>query len=107
MLVVVPEKIQTSVEKLITGIYADALIEKVDEINIFEDRSVIRGGQLVTKESYFEPIKSYQKLESDPMNSVFSALAKLSPKESAVVQISLSSMPDTWQRSALKYEKRL
>lgn len=67
----------------------------------------MRGGQLITKKTYFEPIKSYQKLESDPMNSVFGALAKLSPTESAVVQIAISPVHDTWQSKALKYEKSL
>ena len=107
MVVATPKKIQKAVEKLITGIYTDALIDEIDEINIFENRTVVRGGQLITKKSYFEPIKSYQKLESDPLNSVFSALAKLSRDESAVVQISLSSQSDTWQKKALKYEKKL
>lgn len=68
---------------------------------------MVRGGQLITKKTYFEPIKSYQKLESDPMNAVFGALAKLSPTESAVVQIAISPVHDTWQSKALKYEKSL
>lgn len=41
------------------------------------------------------------------MNAVFGALAKLSPTESAVVQIAISPMHDTWQSKALKFEKSL
>lgn len=41
------------------------------------------------------------------MNAVFGAMAKLSPAESAVVQIALSPMNDTWQSKALKFEKSL
>lgn len=107
LVVVAPAKIKGAIEKLITGMYSDALVETIDEINIFEGRNVVRGGQLVTKKHYFEPIKSYQKLESDPMNAVFGAMAKLSPTESAVVQVSISPMGDTWQSKALKYEKNL
>ena len=107
LMVVTPAKIRGAIEKLITSMYSDALVEAVDELNIFEGRNVVRGWQLITKKSYFEPIKSYQKLESDPMNAVFWALAKLSPAESAVVQIAISPMHDTWQSKALKFEKSL
>jgi energy-coupling factor transporter ATP-binding protein EcfA2 len=98
---------RATLEKLIVGLYPDALIEEQPEINIFENRATIRGGDIVTKKSYFEPIKSYQKLESDPINSVFSALAKLGLQESAMVQIAICPKADTWQSKALKYEKKL
>ncbi len=41
------------------------------------------------------------------MNAVFGALAKLAPEESAIVQIAISPMHDTWQAKALKYEKSI
>jgi len=107
LIVATPANIRGSIEKLITSMYSDALVEAVDELNIFEGRNVVRGWQLITKKSYFEPIKSYQKLESDPMNAVFWALAKLSSTESAVVQIAISTMHDTWQPKALAFEKSL
>ena len=97
LLVVLPRGYRASAEKLIVALYPDALIEAQEEVNIFENRSVIRGGDLQLRKSYYEPIKSYQKLESDPINAVFAALAKLGEHESASIQMALSMMPDTWQ----------
>ncbi len=107
LMVVTPRSYRASAEKLIIALYPDALIEAQEEVNIFENRSVVRGGELILRKSYYEPIKSYQKLESDPINGVFAALAKLREEESACIQIALTGMPDTWQENALKYEKKL
>lgn len=36
LVVVAPAKIRGAIEKLITGMYSDALVESIDEMNIFE-----------------------------------------------------------------------
>ncbi len=41
--IVVPRRAKLMVEKQIIGFYPDAFIEETSEINIFENRSVVRG----------------------------------------------------------------
>lgn len=80
--IVVPKKSKLLVEKQVLGFYPDAFIEETPEVNIFEDRKVVRGEIMKLKKPLQFPIRTYQKLESDSMNAILSALGKLSDDES-------------------------
>jgi hypothetical protein len=84
-------------EKQIIGFYPDCVIEETPELNIFENRKVVRGEIMKLKKPDEFPIRTYQKLESDSINSILSALSKLSEDESSVVQILLRPVDDDWQ----------
>ncbi|PID84381.1 hypothetical protein CSB09_01040 [Candidatus Gracilibacteria bacterium] len=100
--VVVPKRSQLLVEKQIIALYPDCLIEKTNEVNIFKDRAYSRGEimRLAKTEEY--PIRTYQKLESDSINALLSALGRLDSQSSAVIQILLRPVPDTWQKKIKK-----
>ena len=90
------------IEKQINGFYTDAVIEETKEINIFESRKHFSTTYLSTSKSFAYPIKTYQKLESDPMNNICGAFSKLDEHESAAVQIMLKPIADTWQGKSTK-----
>lgn len=79
---IVPKRAKLLVEKQVLGFYPDAFIEETEEVNIFEGRSVVRGEIMKLKKGYEFPIRTYQKLETDPMNGILSALGKLTEDES-------------------------
>lgn len=54
------------------------------------------------KKSYQFPIRTYQKLETDPMNGILSALGKLTEEESGIVQILMRPVDDDWQEKIRK-----
>ncbi len=85
------------IEKQINGFYPDAIVEETKEINIFEGKKHISTTHVCTTKSFFYPIKTYQKLESDPINNISNALSKLEEDESAVIQILLKPVDDDWQ----------
>jgi type IV secretory pathway TraG/TraD family ATPase VirD4 len=99
---VAPRKAKLLVEKQILGFYPDAFIEETPEINIFEWRSVVRGEIMKLKKPQQFPIRTYQKLESDSMNALLSALWKLSEEESGVIQILMRPVDDDWQEKIKK-----
>lgn len=66
--IVVPRHAKILVEKQIIGFYPDCLIEETPEVNIFENRKIIRGEIMKLKKPEQFPIRTYQKLESDSMN---------------------------------------
>ncbi len=99
---VVPKRAKLLVEKQVLGFYPDSFIEETDEINIFEWRNIVRGEIMKLKKSYQFPIRTYQKLETDPMNGILSALWKLTEEESWVVQILLRPVDDDWQERIRK-----
>lgn len=76
-------------EKQINGFYPDAIIEETREINIFENRKSYSTAYLNTAKNFAYPIKTYQKLESDPINNITNAFSKLDEDQSAAVQIML------------------
>ena len=96
--IVVPKKHKILIEKQINSFYTDAVIEETTELNIFEGKKYIEATYLNTTKEFFYPIKTYQKLESDPINNIASALSKLEEDESAVVQILLKPVDDDWQK---------
>lgn len=99
---VVPRKSRLLVEKQIIGMYPDCLIEQTEEINIFQNRKAILGETLVLKKGFEFPIRTYQKLESDSINAILSALGRLDEHSSATIQILLRPVDDDWQESVKK-----
>jgi hypothetical protein len=100
--IIVPKRAKLLVEKQIIGFYPDCLIEETEEVNIFADRKVVRGEIMKLKKSQEFPIRTYQKLESDSMNAILSALGRLDTTESACVQILLRPVDDDWQEKIRK-----
>lgn len=95
--VVAPKKSKLLIEKQIVGFYPDCLIEETEEINIFANKKYFSWETLILKKWFEFPIRTYQKLESDSMNAILSALGRLSDWTSAVVQILLRPIDDNWQ----------
>lgn len=100
--VVVPKKSKLLVEKQIIGFYPDSIIEETPEVNIFEGRSFVRGEIMRLKKPQEFPIRTYQKLESDSMNGILSAISRLDHDESACIQILLRPIDDDWQEKVKK-----
>ncbi len=90
------------IEKQINGFYPDAIVEETQEVNIFEWKQYIRSTYLYTTKPFYYPIKTYQKLESDPINNITNALSKLEEDESAVIQVLLKPIDDDWQHECSK-----
>lgn len=100
--VVVPQEYKALVEKQINGFYTDAIVEETKEENIFKGKKHYTGTYLYLKKPFFYPVKTYQKLESDPINNITNAFSKLDENESAAVQILLKPIWDDWQGESAK-----
>lgn len=100
--IVVPKKARLLVEKQIIGFYPDCLISETDEINIFKGKKAFNAEIMTLKKPNEFPIRTYQKLEADAMNSLLSALGRLNDETSAVIQILLRPIDDDWQNGIKK-----
>ena len=94
-------------EKQINGFYPDAIIEETKEVNIFENRNAFSTTYLNTVKSFAYPIKTYQKLESDPINNITNAFSKLEEDQSAAIQIILKPIADDWQWKSTKISTKM
>lgn len=104
---VVPKKVKNLVEKQVTSYYPDAIVDEVLEYNIFANKKIVKATELKLKKEYYLPIKTYQKLESDPINNITNAFSKLWANETSVVQILLKPIEDKWQEKVEKVQKQL
>ncbi|MDD5567261.1 MAG: hypothetical protein PHH01_03645, partial [Patescibacteria group bacterium] len=103
----VPRKYQQFVEQLIHAQYPDAEIEEVEDYNIFSPQGVIRCNYLkLTKPNMF-PIRTYLKMETDPMFAVTNVLSKIQAPEGAAIQILIRPAAKNWQSSAQEYCRRI
>ncbi|MFH1235573.1 MAG: hypothetical protein V1685_01380, partial [Parcubacteria group bacterium] len=85
--VVVPRILQRIVELQIHAQYPKAHLEEVVDYNIFSARGFIFGCHLGFKKRGIYPVRTYKKLDSDPLSAITNVLSKLEPEEGAAIQI--------------------
>ncbi len=105
--IIIPKDYKELLEKQINWFYPDAIVEETLEENIFLDKKVHISTYLYTKRTYYYPIKTYQKLESDPINNITNALSKMDEDEAAVIQILLKPISDDWQSGSSKVSSKI
>ena len=97
--VIAPAKSGRYIEQQIHANYPDALVEEVDDYNIFNPQAKIFTSFLKTKRSFIFPLKTYNKMEVDPMNSIVNVMSKLEKDESMVLQVVVRSAKKKWHNA--------
>ena len=105
--VVAPRSIVPLIEKQITSFYPDAVIDTVEDYNIFTTTSHVETKYLVPTKDYILPFKTYNQLKSDPYNTITNAFSKLNPAEGAAVQIVVRPKKSGWQKALQKEAQKL
>jgi len=84
----VPRSYEEIFEKQVHGVVPTAEIEKVKDYNIFNPNGASAGAYLRLQGNSILPFKTYQKLETDPLGGLATALSKLEKEgEGAAIQI--------------------
>lgn len=105
--VVCPRSYKELIEKQINWFYTDAIIEETPEIDIFKWKEFYETTYLHLAKPYYYPIKTYQKLESDPINNITWAFSNLKEDEARVIQILLKPVSDDWQWECEKMSSKI
>lgn len=100
--VVVPHHLVPLIEKQITGFYPDAYIEEVTDYNIFKPNSRVAGCYMRMLKAPWFPLRTYQRMGSDPLNNLSNVLSKLGPDEGASIQMVVRPAGDGWQEKGRK-----
>lgn len=95
--IVVPFTEVGTFQKTVTSFYPDALIEEVDEYNLFKAGTHAHGCYMQTSKPFEYPIKTYNYTNSEPMNAILNAMSKLGPRDSAALQIVVRPKEGGWQ----------
>lgn len=95
--IVVPKSLAELLEKQVTAFYSDAVVEQVDDYNIFQPGYSVVGLYERMERHYMFPIKTYQRLGSDPLNNFINAFTKMDPKDGAAIQMIIRPKRNGWQ----------
>ncbi len=105
--VVMPHHLQRLVELQIHAQYPRAHLEPVEDYNIFTARSQTLGSNLGLIKSPIFPIRTYKKLDNDPLNALTNVLSKLGPDEGAAIQILIRPAKRSWTRRGQAVARKL
>ena len=94
--VVAPRNMGRYIEQQIQAYYPEAVLEEVSDYNIFSSRGQTVAGFIRTKRSFIFPLKTYNKMEADPLNSLVNAMSKLNEDESLAIQYVVRSSRPGW-----------
>ena len=93
-----PKKFIGIVERQIHSFYPKAAIERVKDYNIFHPGGYAAAAHLKLCEKGYFPIRTYQSLESDPLNNITNVLGKFNEKrEGAAIQLLVKPAKGDWR----------
>ena len=105
--VAVPHKYRDFIEEQIHAQYPDAQIDEVPDYNAFSPTGVVLGSYLKLRRANAFAIKTYAKLESDPLNSLTNALSKVTGEDGAAVQYVVRSARGKWRRDGIRIARAM
>ncbi|MBI4598617.1 type IV secretory system conjugative DNA transfer family protein [Candidatus Uhrbacteria bacterium] len=105
--IAVPAHLRAHVEQQLSSAYPDAHIEEIEDYNIFTPAATVLGSYLVFKRQSGFPIKTYLKLDTDPLNAITNALSKLGPDDGVVIQYLVRSARKEWRSGGLGLARRM
>lgn len=105
--VVTPQKWQAFFEEQIHAQFPFASIDEVLDYNIFSPTGVILATHLVLRRSSAFALKTYKKLDSDPMNALTNALAKVEAGDGACIQMLLRPVDGSWRKYGVRIASQM
>lgn len=107
--VAVSRRLIPAVEKIIQGIFPDAHVERSRDYNIFNPEGASAGANMGLKANPYFPIRTYQKLETDPMKELTNIFTKLAREgEGAALQVvARPAAEGEWNQKLRKRVKHL
>lgn len=102
-----PVKHRQFLESQIHAQYPHSSIEDAGDYNIFSPKGVALGSYLSFKKPSYFPIKTYEKMESDPMNTITNALSKVADEDGAAIQFVIKSAYAKWRKEGLSIARAM
>ena len=105
--VAIPGRFRQFIEEQVHAQYPNAQIDDVPDYNMFSPSGVIMGSYLKFRRGTVFPIKTYRKLESDPLNSMTNALSKIDDADGAAIQFIVRSARASWRDEGLRIARAM
>ncbi len=105
--VAVPEAHQHFIEEQIHAQFPNAQVDEVPDYNVFTPTGIVMGSYLKFRRSSIFPVKSYKKLETDPLNSLTNALSKIDDLDGGAIQFVIRPARSSWRREGLRIARAM
>lgn len=105
--VAVPKGSQSYFEEQLHAQESNAYIEEARDYNIFQPNGVILCRTLSFKRPGYFPVKSYKKLEVDPLNALANAMSKVTETDGAAIQYIVRSARKEWRRGGVRIARKM
>src|SRR3989344_5609817 len=99
--VAVPDKTKGFIEQQVHAQYPHAEITEEPDYNIFKPQSHIVGAYLWLKHKSSFPLKTYKKLDSDPLVALLNPLSKILEDEGAIIQYVVRPASSKWRQEGV------
>ncbi|PIR66787.1 MAG: hypothetical protein COU51_02115 [Parcubacteria group bacterium CG10_big_fil_rev_8_21_14_0_10_36_14] len=96
--VATPARYANYLEEQVLAQFPYAQIKETSDYNIFSPRGVVKAGYLKFKRPSFFPIKTYKKMESDPLNSLLTVLSKIKKEDGVSIQLVMRPAGEKWRK---------
>lgn len=104
MYVVTNPHLASIVEKQITAFYSDAEVQLKNTPDIRPPGSKLVGYNMMFDKPFMFPIRFYEQMQDDPLNSIANVLSKMQPDETAAIQMVLTpSFSNRWGKKAKQF----
>ncbi|OGL88990.1 hypothetical protein A3I45_01540 [Candidatus Uhrbacteria bacterium RIFCSPLOWO2_02_FULL_53_10] len=101
-----PQLVDQTIQQL-NAQFPAAEIERAADYNLFAPSGVVLGSYLSLKRESLFPIKTYRELESDPLNALLNALAKVAKTDGAAIQFTIRSSKPKWREKSFQVVENL
>jgi hypothetical protein len=105
--IVIPKKLKTFTEQQLASAYPDASMEEIEDYNIFQPKGTILGSYLTFKRISALPIKTYRKLDKDPLNALTNVFTSVENEDGAVLQFIVRSSNKKWRDKGVRIASRM
>ena len=90
------------VEKQITSYYPDAEVLPTHAYKHMPEGNKMKGYYAYQKNPFWFPIRTFKKIENDPLNDLTNIFSNMKPEETAVYQVVIRPKDHKWQKKAEK-----
>jgi Type IV secretion-system coupling protein DNA-binding domain len=105
--VVTAPRYENLIMKQITAYYPDADVQITDPYDMHPKGHYLRSFYAYLAKDFWYPIKTYKKIENDPLNNLTNVLSKLDADDKAVFQFVVSPRSPKWNKKAEKMGTQL
>lgn len=103
----IPRDLRSFFEQQFSAAYPDAHLEEVEDYNLFAPDSTIVGTQLVFKRLYAFPIRTYEDLDKDPLNTLTNVFSKIPEGDGAAFQFIARSSRAKWRKKGVSIARNM